>query len=143
MFLTREAFASLMDITVEWTYKAKDFPEPCKKESRQGAHTPFWSIEVAQEYAKTKQRLDYDEVKKLNDSGMTRKKMAEKLETTVKKIGCFCRYHKIISLATIKDIKARKRYRIRQQGELFPRPPIEHPFNVYLMHHVKVTPTAP
>lgn len=142
MFLTREEFALLMDITVEWTYKAKDFPKPCKKQSRQGTHKPLWSIEVAQEYARTKQRLNYNQVKRLNNSGMTRKDMAEALKTTTKKIDCFCRYHKIISLATIKDIKARKTYNLKVQNELLPRPPIEHPFNLYLHRHVKTTPTA-
>jgi len=141
--LNREEFANLLGMTAEWTYKIKNFPEPCERiKKKRGKPTPMWRLEVAQEYAKSKERLNYRVVKQLNDLGVARKNMAKILETTVKKLGCYCRYHKIVSLSTKKDIKARKAYNLKMQTEFWPTPVSKTVFGLYLERHVKLTPSA-
>lgn len=140
--INREEFADILGVTIEWTYKINNFPEPCEKIKRGGAYIPMWRLEIAEEYAKTRERLNYRLVKQLNDLGVTRKNMAEILETTVAKLGCYCRYHKIVSLSTIKDIKARKAHNLKMQTEFWPSPVSKTVFGSYLDRHVKLTPSA-
>lgn len=77
-----------------------------------------------------------------NDLGVTRKNMAKILDTTGKKLTSYCRNHKIVSLSTIRDIKARKAHNLKMQTEFWPTPVSKTVFGLYLDRHVKLTPSA-
>lgn len=144
-YLTRNEFEQLAGLLPNASYQRKSWPEPCKRLSRTGQRppgkggmngvpTPIWSMEVVESYMQSKVKLDYMEVKRLNDQGLTRNQMAEKLNIGAQKLRSFCRYNKIISLSTLKD-KSRKAPKI--QPELFPIVRILNTFETFLTNHVK------
>ena len=141
-YIDRDEFEQLADMSTGASYTRVNFPDPCKRLPRiNGIPTPVWSIEVAEGYIQTKVKLDYMEVKRLNDAGMTRKQMARKLNIKIQKLASFCRYNNIVSLVTIKDSRSRKRAP-KIQAELFPMVRMlltveQALFETFLMSHVR------
>lgn len=140
-FITREEFADILDVTAARTYQVKGFPDPCKKITRRGWSLPMWRLDIAEDFVKSIKILPLTRVKSLNAVGVPRRKMAEILNTTTKRLSEFCRQNKIISLSTIKNNRAQKTHNLKIQNELLPRAPIEHPFNLFLGQHVHATPS--
>jgi len=141
-YIDRDEFEQLADMYTGASYTRVNFPEPCKRITRiNGIPTPVWSMEVAEAYIQTKVKLDYTEVKRLNDKGLTRKQMARKLNIKIQKLASFCRYNNIVSLVTIKDSRSRRKTP-KIQAELFPAVRVLNTFERYLFDHCKVTPEA-
>lgn len=138
-YINRDEFEQMLEISKSKSYRHVNFPEPCKKIKRtRGRSIPVWSVDVADAYVKSKLKFDYNTVKKLNDSGLNRGKMAEKLGITVKKLNAFCQHNKIISLQTVKSNKARY-HELKVQGELWRELPKRDPLYRFLHRHVMAT----
>ncbi len=144
-YINRDEFEQLGGWHENASYQRSNFPEPCKRLPRvgktNGSTTPVWSIEVAEAYIQSKVKLDLMEVKRLNDSGMTRKQMAEKLNTTPQKLRSFCRYNNILSLSTIKDKASRKNATPKIQTDMFPEARVLNTFEIFLHNFVVLTPS--
>ncbi len=108
--------------------KAKSFPNPVDRVRVGKVYSPlFDKAEIIEYKNNLAVKLDLATVIRINETGITRAKQAEKLGVTKHVLNHFCNRNKITTIATRADKRIRKRI-VDPESKLF---------NGYLTNHVR------
>ncbi len=89
--------------------KAKSFPSPVDHVKAGRVYAPLWDeAEIIRYKDNLAVKLDLATVIRINETGITRAKQAEKLGVTTHVLNHFCNRNKITTLATRNDKRTRK-----------------------------------